>query len=218
MLFAPPARVRGLPAEGFEVFDRADRDERRRAIVETFHRPLGELAEDLLAFLGPAAARPLHAHLPRLDWPRDYQPFCTWLALSREAHGYQQGPQLNLGVHRDHVALRLAWDTSVDRFGRFEFLCIRGGLGPDLAAAAHEHGLRFRLYGSAPWPEGSRLVFESADDWPGSFREVGRHGNWWEMGVRYDLPAALPLVGSPDLGTEARRVFGALLPLYDRIA
>ena len=28
---------------------------------------------------------------------------CTWLALSREAHGYQAGPQLNVGVHADHV-------------------------------------------------------------------------------------------------------------------
>ena len=106
LLFEPPLRFEGLPAEGFRVFAIQDREERRRAIINAFHPALHELAEDLLERLGPSAAAPLHAHLPRLDWPRGYQPFGTWLALSREVQGYQAGPQLNVGIHADHVALR----------------------------------------------------------------------------------------------------------------
>ena len=71
----------------------------------------------------PRTVRELHAHLPRLDWPRDYQPFCTWLALSHHGQGYLAGPQLNGGVHSSYVAVRLGWDTSQAPFGRFEFLC-----------------------------------------------------------------------------------------------
>lgn len=218
MLFAPTPKFRGLPADGFAVFDRADREERRRAILDTFHPALHDLAEDLIPALNPSAAEPLHAHLPRLDWPRGYQPFCTWLALSRMAHGYQADAQLNVGVHRDYVALRLAWDTAADRFGRFEFLCRHAGLGQAMAEAAAAHGMRFRLYASAPWPEGSRLVLESERDWAAVLDGVHRYGNWFEIGARYDLPGSLTLVTTPALGQEALRLFGALLPLYDRIA
>ena len=126
LLFEPPLRFDGLPADGFRVFGIADREERRRAIVRTFHPGLKILAEDLLERLGPIAAAPLHSHLPRLDWPHGYKPFCTWLALSREAHGYQAGPQLNIGVHADHIAIRLGWDTQANAFGRFEFLARHG--------------------------------------------------------------------------------------------
>jgi hypothetical protein len=217
MLFDPPIRFRGLPASGFEAFGIRDRDERRGAIVDAFHAPLQALADDLVPELNARAREPLHAHLPRLDWPRGYQPFCTWLALSRLAHGYQAGAQLNLGVHADHVAIRLAWDTAADRYGRFEFLCLHGGLGPLLAEVAREHDLRFRLYVSTPWPEGARLAFESGDDWRAALAEARRHGNWLELGVRHDLPEALPLVTEPALEAETRRVFEALLPLYDRI-
>lgn len=218
MLFAPMPKFQGLPADGFAVFERPDREERRRAILDAFHPALHELAEDLLPALNPSAAEPLHAHLPRLDWPRGYQPFCTWLALSRMAQGYQADAQLNVGVHRDYVALRLAWDTAADRFGRFEFLCRHSGVGEALAEAAVLHGLRFRLYASAPWPEGSRLVFETDRDWAAALDGVRRHGNWFEIGTRHDLPQTLPLITSPALGQEAVRVFRALLPLYDRIA
>jgi hypothetical protein len=134
------------------------------------------------------------------------------------AHGYQAGPQLNLGVHVDHVAIRLAWDASADAFGRFEFFCRNGGLGAEMAEVAAEHGLAFRVYASAPWPEGSRLVFESASDWLGAFTEVSRRGVWFELGARHELPAAEELVTSQALGAEAERVLVALLPLYDRIA
>lgn len=218
MLFEPPLRFGGLPAEGFGVFAIRDREERRRAIIRTFHPPLQTLAEDLLERLGPLAAAPLHIHLPRLDWPRGYQPFCTWVALSRAAQGYQAGPQLNVGVHRDHLAIRLGWDTQSPAFGRFEFLSRHGGVGEEMAGLAAEHDLRFRVYAAADWPEGSRKVFESPGDWRGAFEEVARRGVWFELGERRDLPEALPWVGSAAVGTDACRIFKALLPLYDRLA
>jgi hypothetical protein len=218
MLFRPESRFRGFDEEAFRAFAIQDRDERRRAILSGFHPALQLLSEDLLELLNPLTAVPLHAHLPRLDWPQGYQPFCTWLALSRMAHGYQAGPQLNVGVHGDHVAIRLAWDTSADGFGRFEFLCRHGGLGGDLADVATAAGLAFRVYASARWPEGSHLVFESREDWPGAFDEVKRRGVWFELGVRHELPETIDLVTSPAIGAEASRVLVALLPLYDRIA
>ena len=217
-LFQPPSRFQGLPAGGFKVFSIPDRDERRRAIIDTFHPHLQTLAEDLIDALGPHAAAPLLAHLPRLDWPRNYQPFCTWLALSREAQGYQHGPQLNVGVHPDHIAIRLGWDTQAATFGRFEFLCRHGGIGSDLASLATEHGLRFAVFAAAPWPQGSIRVFESATDWEAAFAEVARRGVWFELGIHRELPATIEWAASPDMGTEALRVFDALLQMYDRLA
>ena len=214
-LFRPAARFQGLPADGFGAFEIRDRDERRRAIVDTFHPGLKLLGEDLVETLGPP---PLHAHLPRLDWPKGYQPFCTWLALSRQAHGYQGHAQLNVGVHRDHVGLRLGWDASADSFGRFEFLCRHAHLGEAMAVLAEAERFAFRVYAAAPWPEGSRLVFTSPSDWRGAFDEVRRRGVWFELGCRLELPEALAQVTSPELGAEAARVFSALRPLHDRIA
>jgi hypothetical protein len=217
-LFQPPSRFRGLPADGFDVFAIPDREARRRAIIDTFHPHLEILAGDLLEALGPKAAEPLHSHLPRLDWPRGYQPFCTWLALSRETQGYQKGPQLNIGVHADHVAIRLGWDTQAANFGRFEFLCRHGGIGVELVELASAHDLQFAVFAAAPWPRGSTRVFESASDWPGAFAEVARRGVWFEIGTHRDLPEAAEWVSSPELGTEALRVFEALLPVYERVA
>lgn len=217
-LFGPEARFEGLPADGFELFDLQDREQRRRAIIETIHPALAELGEDLLERLNPHATNALHSALPRLDWPRGYQPFCTWLALSREPHGYQGGAQLNVGVHRDHVALRLGWDCSADAFGRFEFFSLYGPLKNTLIECARDHSLFFRVYAAAGWPQGSRLVFCSESDIVGSFAEVARHGVWWELGRRHDLPAALDHVTSPALAKEAAEVFKALLPIYERIA
>jgi len=223
LLFEQTPKFEGLPEEGFGVFSIEDREGRRQAIIDTFHPPLKTLGEDLLARFSPPDDEPdphfspLHAHLPRLDWPRGYQPFCTWLALSREAHGYQTRPQLNVGVHADHVAIRLGWDTGSNFFGRFEFLCRRGDLGPGLIRIAAECDLSFRVYSSAAWPAGSRCVFESRDDVDGSFDEVGRRGVWWELGHRYDLPEKTSIVCSPQLGTEAARIFEVLLPVYDRV-
>lgn len=218
LLFEPPLRFKGLPAEGFRVFAIQDREERRRAIINAFHPALQELAEDLLERLGPSAAAPLHAHLPRLDWPRGYQPFGTWLALSREVHGYQAGPQLNVGIHADHVALRLGWDTAAATFGRFEFLARHGGIGEEMARLADEESLRFRVYAAQPWPQGSRKVYESATDWKSAFAEVSRRGVWFELGERREIPDELSWAGSPALGKDACRILKALLPLYDRLA
>jgi hypothetical protein len=218
MLFRPPSKFQGLPAEAFEAFGVKERDARRRAIVDGFHPALKLLGEDLLETLGPLTPSPLFAHLPRLDWPQGYQPFCTWLAISHERHGYQNAPQLNVGVHPGYVAVRLAWDTAADAFGRFEFLCRHGGLGESLAEVASSRGCRFRVYAAAPWPEGSRRVFESGTDWQGSFVEVRRRGVWWEVGERFDLPEQGGRVQSPGLGDDTSAVFAAFLPGLDRAA
>lgn len=218
MLFEKAPKFKGLPEDGFETFAIVDKEERRRAIVEIIHPALSDLGEDLIERLGPLAAKPLHAHLPRLDWPREYQPFATWLALSHESAGYQAGPQLNLGVHADHVTARLGWDTSADTFGRFEFLCRHGEIGEMLLDLAAEEDLRIRVYAPEPWPAGSRCVVESPHDLSLSFDEVRRRGVWWELGRRYGLPGAKPLVCAARYGDEVARIFAALLPAYERIS
>jgi len=218
MLFESELQFDGLPEAGFDLFELDDREERRHEIVRTIHPALALLGEDLVERLNPRTEQPLHPHLPRLDWPRDYQPFCTWLALSRETHGYQSGPQLNVGVHADYVALRLGWDTSADAFGRFEFLCRLGELGDELRRLASDHGLAFRVYASAPWPIGSRETFCSATDVPGSFDEIQRRGVWWELGRNHRIPAEREHVCSAALGREVVELFTAMLPTYDRIA
>jgi hypothetical protein len=217
MLFEPTGRFEGLPLDGFEVFAIPNRGERRRAIITTFHPALERLGSDLVRSLSGRAEKPLHAHLPRLDWPRSYQPFCTWVALSHDTHGYQNRAQLNLGVHADYVAIRLGWDTTQASFGRFEFICRHDHLGEELAKTAREEKLAYRVYGSAPWPQGSRLVFESPDDWQKAFEVTHHRGVWFELGVRHDLPGAGELISGPGLGDEARRVFGALLPFYEKL-
>jgi hypothetical protein len=217
VLFRPGARFQGLPRESFDVFAVRNHDERRQEIVNAIHPSLGLLGQDLLDALNPRAERPLHAHLPRLDWPRGYRPFCTWLALSHETHGYQAGAQLNVGVHPDHVSIRLGWDTSADAFGRFEFLARHGALGRELLRAAAEADLALRVYAAADWPQGSTCCFHSTDDPPGSFDEVARRGVWWEIGRRHEIPAEMDLVCSAELGGEAAEILGRLLPLYERI-
>jgi hypothetical protein len=209
---------RGLPEAGFELFTLPDRDERRRRILAVIHPALYDLGQELLERLNADTPRRLYAHLPRLDWPRGYQPFCTWLALSPLAQGYQSQAQLNVGVHADHVALRLGWDTSADAFGRFEFLCRHTQLGEELVQTAREHELAFRAYAASPWPRGSERAFESSTDLLGSFAEVHRRGVWWEIGRRLELPEQRAVVCSPRLGEEACATFGALLPLYARLA
>ena len=218
MLFRPGASFPGLPREGFDVFRTPGHEQRRQEIVDVIHPLLKLLGDDLLALLNPLATEPLHAHLPQLNWPRGYQPFCTWLALSRETHGYQAGAQLNVGVHADQVALRLGWDTTADAFGRFEFLSRHGDLGRGLMEVADEQSLAFRVFAAVPWPQGSKLVFESPVKLSESVDEVRRRGVWWEVGRRHPLPDALDHVCSPELGREAGQVLGALLPIYERIA
>lgn len=216
-LFDESPRFEGLPETGFEVFSIADRQTRRRAIIDAFHPALEALGEDLADRLAAEAEGPLHVHLPRLDWPPDYEPFCTWLALSKDSHGYQAGPQLNVGVHADHVAVRLGWDATADAFGRFEFLCRHAGLGSALREVASAANLAFRVYVAEPWPDGSKCIFQSPADLLGSLDELRRHGVWWELGRRFDLPEAMSLVSSTAFTAEALRILGALLPLYLRI-
>jgi hypothetical protein len=218
VLFQPSARFEGLPREGFAVFELRNDNERRREIHEVIHPALEALAEDLLARLNAKATEPLHHHVPRLDWPRGYRPFCTWLALSRAPQGYQSGAQLNVGVHRDHVSVRLGWDTSADLFGRFEFLSRHGSLGAALTRVAAELDLEFRVFASAPWPRGSDCVFESATDLRGSLDEIARRGVWWEVGRRHEVPGELDHLCSPEFGTEAAEILEGLLPIYERIA
>jgi hypothetical protein len=217
MLFRPPPKFPGLRRDDFEVFAVREREARRRAIIEAFHPALKLLADDLLFVLNETPGPPFHAHVPRLDWPKGYVPFCTWLALSRLPHGYQAGPQLNVGVHADFVAARLAWDTSADAFGRFEFRCRVAELGAALAETAASSELSFRVYAAAPWPVGSRCVFTSETDWDEAFVEAARRGVWWELGRRWDLPSSFPLVGTPAWSGAVADVLLALRPLYDRI-
>jgi hypothetical protein len=217
MLLRPPPQFPGFRREDFEVFAIHDREARRRAIIGAFHPALKLLADDMLLLLNETQGPAFHAHVPRLDWPKGYVPFCTWLALSRLPHGYQAGPQLNVGVHSDFVAARLAWDTSADAFGRFEFRCRMAKLGESLAETAASAGLFFRVYAAAPWPVGSRCVFTSESDWDEAFVEAARRGVWWELGRRWDLPASFDLVGTPAWSGAVADVFLALSPLYDLI-
>ena len=217
MLLRPPPRFPGFLRTDFDVFAIHDREERRREIIAAFHPTLKLLADDILPLLNDRGGAPFHAHLPRLDWPKGYVPFCTWLAFSRLPHGYQAGPQLNVGIHADHVAARLAWDAAADAFGRFEFRARVAGLGDALAQAAESAGLEFRVYAAAPWPEGSRCIFVSPTDWDGAFAEVARRGVWWEVGRRWDLPAAFDVVTSPEWSGLVADVLEALVPLYERI-
>jgi hypothetical protein len=216
MLLRPPPRFPGLAREAFEVFSVPDREERRRAILAAFHPALTLLAGDVLAALDPAESAGFHVHLPQLNWPKGYVPFCTWVTLSRHSQGYQTGPQLGVAVHADHVAARLGWDTAADAFGRFEFRCLYGGLDRELLAAARAAELQFRVHAAVPWPIGSRVVFESATDLPGSFQEARRRGVFWELGRRWDVPDAVDRVAEPAWSEEVRDVLLALLPLYDR--
>jgi hypothetical protein len=216
MLLRPPPRFTGLPREGFSAFAVPDREARRQAIIAAFHPALKLLGEDLLAVLNDRAGPPFHAHLPQLNWPKGYVPFCTWLTVSRQAHGYQSGPQLGVGVHADHVVARLGWDAGADAFGRFEFLCRHGGLEPELLHAAAAAGAKVRVYAAAPWPSGSRLTFESATDLSGSFEEVRRRGVFWELGRRWEIPASLESVAEAGWCDDVRDVLLALVPLYER--
>ena len=216
-LFDEPVPFEGLPLEAFSVFTIEHREPRRRAIVEAFHPPLESLGHELSRALARVSDRRFHVHLPRLDWPRGYEPFCTWLALTHAAQGYQQGPQLNLGVHPRHVSIRLGWDTGTASFARFEFFCRRRFWAEWIDPVLHRPGFRVRVYRPAPWPEGSALDFESLD-LQRSFNAVARGGVWWEIGERLELPAAEPLIGSRALVRRAEAAFLALVPLYDRLS
>lgn len=211
-------RFDGLPLGRRDVFDIPDVDLRRQAIIDVFHPPLLALGNDLVPRLQTLAGTELYIFQPRLNWPPSYQPFCTWLAISREKQGYQACGQLNIGMHRDYVAVRLGWDASVPSFGRFEFLCRYRGIGDMLRSAAEAHDLQFRVYVATPWPVGSEMVYVSQTDLDGAFADVRRHGVWFEIGRRYDLPLHEKLVESAAFGEHVARVFESLMPVYLRAA
>ena len=213
-LFDPAWSFAGFDARAFEVFALHDREARRREIIARFHPALEALADDLIERLPLGNELRLHKHLPRLDWPPGYQPFCTWLALSTLGQGYQSAAQLNIGVHRDFIAARLAWDVAADAFGRFEFRCRHGQLGDAFQDVARESSLDFRVYAAAPWPQGSRLVYRSGDDWRGAFDEAQRRGVWWELGRRWEVEEDATLVHGPDFGAAILAVLEPLIPLY----
>ena len=212
------SRFEGLPLTRLDIFEIPDVDLRRQAIIDVFHPPLLLLGHDLVPRLEPLAETELHVFQPRLNWPKSYKPFCTWMAISREKQGYQACGQLNVGVHRDYVAVRLGWDASVPSYGRFQFLCRYRGIGDLLRSTAEERDLQFRVYAAAPWPLGSELVYVSKSDLDGAFADVRRHGVWFEIGRRYDLPLHQGLVSSPEFGDQVAEVFESLMPVYLRAA
>ena len=91
-------------------------------------------------------------------------------------------------------------------------------MGDLLLSTAEEHDLQFRVYSAAPWPVGSELLFVSRTDLEGAFSEVRRHGVWFEIGRRYDLPLHEKLVASPAFGEHVAQVFECLMPVYLRAA
>ena len=87
-----------------------------------------------------------------------------------------------------------------------------GRAGRRLHRTVGEENLKIRVYAAAPWPEGSREVFVSAEDLAGSFEAVRRNGVWWEIGLKLPCREKSKTIGSAVLGEEVERVFQALLP------
>ena len=153
-----------------------------RQFSRILHPKLAALGEDILADFRRRGIEGLHPHLPQLNWPRGYQPFCTWLALSNQPHRYQDLAQLNVGVHEPFVAVRLGFDTSGYAFGRLLFLISHGDLEETFTRIAEPAQLRCRVYRSAPWPEGSRAIYDSGDDFARGVRIAEREAaNWFEV-------------------------------------
>jgi len=214
-----PFRFPGFVAEDFLPFRIHDAAARREAILERLHPKLTALAEDILADFRRRGIEGLYPHLPQLNWPPGYEPFCTWLALSAQPHRYQRLAQLNVGVHDPFVAIRLGFDTSGETFGRFLFLMSHGDLQEVLRRIAIPAGLRCRAYCRAPWPEGSRAVFDSGEDFLEGVKAAEREGaNWFEVGrifAREDHTAEL---SSPEFAATAAGILLLLYPVFRRLA
>jgi hypothetical protein len=212
-------RFPGFALEDFDCFAILDRRRRRAEILSRFHPRLAALGEDLLAAFRARGITGLYPHLPQLNWPRNYEPFCTWLALSNQPHRYQRLAQLNVGVHRPYVAVRLGFDTAADEFGRFLFLLTHGDLGEILERVAVPAGLRCRVYKKAPWPEGSRAIFDSGEDFLAGVRVAERDGaNWFEVGKVLGVEDAAKELSSPGFAGTCAEILLALYPLYRRLA
>src|SRR5215470_12251145 len=121
-------RFPGFTPDDFGLFLIRDRARRREENLRQIHPQLAGMSEDILSDFRRRGIEGLHPHLPQLNWPPGYQPFCTWLALSSHPHRYQELAQLNVGVHEPFVAVRLGFDTSGFAFGRLLFLISHGDL------------------------------------------------------------------------------------------
>ena len=216
---APPFRFPGFLAEDFLPFQIHDRARRREEILRRLHPKLGALGNDVLADFRRRGVEGLHPHLPQLNWPPGYEPFCTWLALSTQPHSYQRLAQLNVGVHEPFVAVRLGFDTGGETFGRFLFLMSHGDLQEVLQRIAIPAGLRCRAYQRAPWPEGSRAVFDSGEDFLGGVKAAERtRANWFEVGRIFGREEYAEDLATPEFAGTVAGILLVLYPIFRRLA
>jgi hypothetical protein len=212
-------RFPGFAPEDFACFLVPDHHRRREEILRILHPKLALLGEELLADFRRRGIEGLHAHLPQLNWPPGYHPFCTWLALSAQPHRYQQLAQLNVGVHEPYVSVRLGFDTAGESFGRFLFLMSHGDLSQVLSRVAVPAGLRCRVYRKAPWPEGSRAIFDSGDDFLRGVRAAEREGgNWFEVGKIFSRRDHGEELAKSEFATVAAGILMTLYPVFRRLA
>ncbi|MCI0655477.1 MAG: DUF1054 family protein [Acidobacteria bacterium] len=212
-------RFPGFTDEDFTVFRIPERARRREEIIRLIHPKLAALGEDILADFRRRGIEGLHPHLPQLNWPPGYQPFCTWLALSTQSHRYQDLAQLNVGVHEPFVAVRLGFDTSGFAFGRLLFLMSHGDLKEVLARIAVPAGLRCRVYRRAPWPEGSRALFDSGEDFLQAVQIAEKEGaHWFEVGKTFPRESYDELLTSSEFAEAATQILLTLYPIFRRLA
>ncbi len=216
---AAPYRFPGFLPEDFLPFRIRERSRRREEILARLHPKLEALGSDILADFRSRGIEGLYPHLPQLNWPRGYEPFCTWLAISTQPHRYQHLAQLNVGVHAPYVTVRLGFDTAGEIFGRFLFLMSHGDLPEVLARIAVPAGLRCRAYRKAPWPEGARAVFDSGDDFLAGVKAAEREGaNWFEVGRIFTRDGHTDELSKPEFAEAAAAILLVLYPVFRRLA
>jgi hypothetical protein len=216
---AVPFRFPGFSPEDFSVFSIPNRVQRREEILRLIHPKLAALGEDLISEFRKRGIEGLYPHLPHLNWPPGYEPFCTWLALSSQSHRYLDLAQLNVGVHEPFVAVRLGFDTSGFAFGRLLFLLSHGDLKEVFARIASPAGLRCRVYRRAPWPEGSRAIFDSGEDFLEGVQIAEKEGaHWFEVGKIFTREGSSELLSRPEFAATAMQILLTLYPLFRRLA
>jgi hypothetical protein len=212
-------RFPGFEPGDFETFRIRDRHHRREEILRLLHPKLKALGEDILSDFRRRGIEGLHPHLPQLNWPPGYEPFCTWLALSTHPHRYQQLAQLNVGVHEPYVSVRLGFDTAGEAFGRFLFLMSHGDLPSVLDRIAAPARLRCRVYRHAPWPEGSRVIFDSGEAFLRGVQAAEReNGNWFEVGRVFTRQDHGVELGQPEFAATAAGILMDVYPVFRRLA
>ena len=216
---AAPFRFSGFTDDDFTVFRIPERARRREEIIRLIHPKLAALGEDILADFRRRGIEGLYPHLPQLNWPPGYQPFCTWLALSTQSHRYQDLAQLNVGVHEPFVAVRLGFDTSGFAFGRLLFLMSHGDLKEVLARIAVPAGLRCRVYRRVSWPEGSKTLFDSGEDFLQAVQIAEKEGaHWFEVGKTFPRESSHELLTSSEFAAAAAQILLTLYPIFRRLA